>query len=255
MKQVPSHSLLRSAHTLGCRGGRTSRPCCVMSPGGPLPQITRKSNTSALWLNITRFLIVPALLFSLASPAQAFLMKSGSYAGDATANRDITDVGFEPDFVIVKGDNGRPAVARSSTMSGDNSKQLAASGPFFANRIQGFVVDGFQVGNDADGTSYYWVAFKINSAEMKVGTYVGDNVDDRSIAVGFPPDYLVVMSEESELPFKRTSAVSGDRSFKFASGNPQANRIQAFEANGFQIGDNNDVNDTGVTYHYVALKG
>ena len=49
---------------------------------------------------------------------------SGSYTGNDTDNRAITDPGFQPDLVIVKADTNQIGVARSSTMTGDASKPL-----------------------------------------------------------------------------------------------------------------------------------
>ncbi len=98
-------------------------------------------------------------------------MAVGTYAGDATDDRDIT-AGFQPDWVIVDSDSsveigdGSPgSITRFAAMSGDISVNFswAYATTVFDNSIQGFNVDGFQVGSDFvvnDNTAvFHWAAF------------------------------------------------------------------------------------------------
>ena len=100
-------------------------------------------------------------------------MATGYYVGDGVDNRNITGVGFQPDVVIVKADFVRVAVLRVSSMSGDLSKDMSGAVAPFSNRIQGFLADGFTIGNNNDvnqnGRTNYWVAFKARAGEMVVG--------------------------------------------------------------------------------------
>ena len=59
------------------------------------------------------------LWLSLAAPSEADI-RTGHYEGNGTS-LSVTGVGFQPDVVIIKGDTTERAVARTSTMTGDNT--------------------------------------------------------------------------------------------------------------------------------------
>src|SRR5205809_152727 len=91
------------------------------------------------------------------------------------------------------------------------------------------------------------------AAQFASGSYTGNGVDNRSITgVGFTPDYVVVMAEGSKRAVQRSSAMTGDTSFQFDASGPTVNLIQAFNADGFQVGSDARVNTSGSAYHYVA---
>jgi len=201
------------------------------------------------------------VVVSLPQPAHAqagqMLMSTGSYTGDGTDDRAITGVGFQPDVVFIKGDLLQIGVFRTSTMGDGYSKATGATA-LFTDRIKSFGSDGFTIGTDVDvnkaDTTYYWAAFKAAAGEMKVSSYAGDGNDDRSISgVGFQPDFVIVMSASGNAPVFRFSNVAGDVSYAFAGGN-NSNCIQALEADGFQVGTDNKVNNNGTDYHYIAWK-
>ena len=84
---------------------------------------------------------------------------------------------------------------------------------------------------------------------------LGNGVDNRSVTgVGFQPDYVIVLSEDAKEPVHRSSAQTGDTTLYFNDKGPEANHIQALQADGFQVGNNDRVNKSGVIYHYVAWK-
>ena len=70
----------------------------------------------------------PANELTTASSFERMRVASGTYTGNATDNRNVATP-FAPDLVIVKGNTAQTAVARTSTMSGDTSKPLAARSP------------------------------------------------------------------------------------------------------------------------------
>ena len=88
--------------------------------------------------------------------------KSGSYAGNALDNTNITGVGFQPKFVLVRGADtltSRRTIWRTNSLSGDSSMSFTGVA-FAANQIQSFLSDGFQVGTDGNVnalaiTNYY----------------------------------------------------------------------------------------------------
>jgi len=131
---------------------------------------------------------VVILFFLVGGPAHAQIT-SGTYAGNGTAGRAITGLGFQPDVVIVKVDYSHATddlssgVVRTSTMSGVNSKPVKGSQNPLPNLITSIDTDGFTVGNDlmvndaatcSGACTYYWVAAQAN-AHVKVGTYTGSS--------------------------------------------------------------------------------
>ncbi len=193
------------------------------------------------------------------SDSLAFRVKTGRYTGDGSGFRSILDVGFQPDFVIIKGDNNEPAVARSRTMVGDATKELGTNTAIFSDLILSLDADGFAVGsgnqvNDA-GVTYYWIAFQESPDYMVTGSYTGDDQDDRDITdVGFEPDYVIVMSEANEDAMQRFDGEAVDKSLPFSASDEKSDRIQDFLPNGFQVGIHNTVNEQDIVFHYVAWK-
>ena len=185
---------------------------------------------------------------------------SGKYTGDGADNRQIT-IGFQPDAVFVKGNSTTEMVCRTSTMIGDVSKVMTANLDISTtpNHIQALNTTGFEVGTDSrvneNGKSYYWIAFQATPDIMKVGSYVGNGTDDRSITgVGFQPDCVIILPDYTNYATHRTSAMSGDKTFKFDSTMSRTNIVQALESDGFQVGTDTYANGDGNTYHYIAWK-
>ncbi len=181
-------------------------------------------------------------------------LATGSYAGTGLDDRQITGVGFQPDAVIIRSSTARVGIVRTSTMNGDASKILGDTGALAADLIQSLDADGFTIGTDArvnnSGETYYWAAMKAG-CDLAVGSYLGDGSDNRSIAVGFQPVWVVTLGDGNDSTF-RPGPISGDASYDMTGTGKLTNRIQAMEANGFQIGSDVDVNKAGVTYHYIA---
>ena len=72
------------------------------------------------------------------------------YTGDGSASRDITGVGFQPDFTWIKERSGNLSHVLGNSVSGDN-KFLATNGTGVestdSTKFRTFVSDGFQVGS------------------------------------------------------------------------------------------------------------
>lgn len=91
------------------------------------------------------------------------------------------------------------------------------------------------------------------------GFYTGNGSDNRNITgVGFQPNAVIVKSSTAQDAVMRTSTMAGDATKELAGANGlQTNRIQALQANGFQVGTNAQVNQGGgspPTYYWVAFK-
>ncbi len=182
-------------------------------------------------------------------------LATGSYAGNSVNARQITGIGFQPDVVIIKSSAAQSGIIRTSTMGGDASKVIGDTGNLVSGLVESINSDGFTLGTDArvnaTGNSYYWVAMRAGS-DMKVGSYVGNGVDNRSITgVGFQPVWVVTLGAGNDSVF-RPGPLAGDASFTMTGTGSAANQIQALQADGFQVGSAAVVNASGTTYHYIA---
>ncbi len=129
---------------------------------------------------------------------------SGSYTGTGIAARVINQLGFIPDFVIVKGANAVSAVFRTSTMA--NSKLAIGGVALAANHIQSLDSaggGGFTLGSSAQvnaiGVMYYWTAFSQGAGKMTVGSYTGNGVAGQAInGLGFSPEAMFVMASRHQ---------------------------------------------------------
>src|SRR6185503_15621644 len=159
---------------------------------------------------------------TVASEGTPFII-SGSYTGNALDNRAITGLGFTPDVVIIKVRNdNKVGVIRTSTMTGDATKELTGATALVANEIQSLDSDGFTIGtadtvNKATNT-YDWIAFKSSPGFLTVGTYNGDGTAGRTITgLGISPDALFVFDgANQEAVF--TNSAAGGKAFDFNNG-------------------------------------
>ena len=196
-------------------------------------------------------------------------MAVGSYQGDTLDNRNVNGLGFQPEYVLLIPD---PAAGYwtwhrfADSASGDSQDvEGGPTGPPRTNRIQDFLGDGFQVGNDVvvNGNSvnlYHWIAWNEVPGRIDVGSYAGNGNDNRSITgVGFRPEYLLLAREvtDSVVHKPASSGVATDLSqpWRGYTQSMAADRVQALEADGFQLGQSTLVNASGAgnTYYYAAF--
>ena len=183
---------------------------------------------------------------------------TGSYVGTGVAH-GIIGVGFQPDFVLVKSAAANESVFRSSSMGG--TKQASSNAAFNATDITSLDADGFSIGTNArvntNLVTYHYLAIRDDGVgDFKVSTYVGDGVDPHNIAgVGFQPDLVIICVDAGQFSFFKPSSLAGDASLGFgATAGVLTDRIQALQADGFQVGLNAAVNTNLTTYHYIAAK-
>jgi hypothetical protein len=181
----------------------------------------------------------------------------GAYTGIGGDNRsiDISDTSvssdFQPDYVIMMpADNGK-AGHRSSFVAGDNTLSFGPSNPS-GNMIQAFETTGFQVGSSLNqsGVVYHYVAWKVVAGKMAVGSYLGDDNDDRDITgVGFEPEYLLIKGDDNREAVQHPASLgpSTDATLDFADQVQFADAIQDLDpgscSNCFQVGTETRVND------------
>jgi hypothetical protein len=183
-------------------------------------------------------------------------MAVGTYTGNGLDDRSISGVGFQPEWVMTLGD-GEDSWFRPSLLAGDASFAIDGSGTY-TNRIQALQADGFQVGSNVNvnkaATVYHYIAFSAG-AGVALASYAGDGADNRSIGgAGFQPQVVWVKRSSTNQSSWRPSSVIGDLSLYWSATADAANRIQALEADGLQVGTADQVNNPSGTYYYLALR-
>ncbi len=90
----------------------------------------------------------------------------GTYAGNATDNRNIATVGFQPEYMLVRADDSttsRQGQARPAALAGDSTLPFSSTAAA-ANGIQALQAAGFQVGTatdvNANAVNYYYLAVR-----------------------------------------------------------------------------------------------
>lgn len=183
---------------------------------------------------------------------------TGSYTGNGANDRNITGVGFQPEWVMLMGGTQHQVHKMDSSGAATDQSSYMYNGVSVADRIQALQSDGFQVGTNiqanGSGTVYYYVAIKASS-DFSTVRYTGDGTDNRSITgVGFEPDFVLIKATSGRNPVLRSDTHAGDLSKYYRSVGFAANYIQAFEADGFQLGSAGDVNLNGTTFDAIALR-
>ncbi|MFO0817271.1 MAG: cadherin domain-containing protein [Pirellulales bacterium] len=88
------------------------------------------------------------------------------------------------------------------------------------------------------------------------GSYTGNGLDNRVISgLGFRPEAIIVIPGNStQSGVLRTSTMAGDAAKRMTgSSGLVANLIQSLDGDGFTIGNDNAVNSSGITYHWMAF--
>lgn len=203
-----------------------------------------------------RFIVVLVCLLMAAATARGEVI-SGTYVGDGSLSRQITGVGFQPEAVIVKGNVTQPAMILTSTLPAGQSKQLAQDQPLFADRILDLTADGFEIGShasvNATGVTYAWVAFSSSPGELTPGNYTGNGAALQDVTgLGFQPELVFVLPANGSRPCWRNSAMPASQSMPFDDVSLRTGLISGFAVDGFQVGSDTAVNQSGVVYHYLA---
>jgi hypothetical protein len=190
--------------------------------------------------------------------ANSQAMRVGNYTGNGTS-QSFSGFGFSPELVILLGNNAQRAVSRFSGMSRSFGFD-ASTGTTTA--VTSLNADGFSVGNAAEANTnnvaYHYVAFNDVANSIDISSYAGNNTDDRDVAtVGFQPEYVLIRANDTatgRAANARASVLPDDNTLLFTATGVGPNRIQALQANGFQVGTSTDVNLNSVNYHYLAVR-
>lgn len=187
----------------------------------------------------------------------------GTYTGDGTDNRTIP-LSFEPTFVLVKG--GANIACFKTRRMPFNSTLLISSSASYTGGIKSLQPNGFVVGTDAtvnaNGTTYYYIAFRGSLAQQYFRTfeYIGDGSDNRQLngqGIFFTPDFLLTKGDTTQsLAWKSSSMTqaAGGAAAHFAGLADAADELQQFISNGIELGTSARTNSSGVKYYGMALK-
>ncbi len=185
---------------------------------------------------------------------------TGSYTGDDNDSRNIAGVGFQPNIVIIcpQQANTNDIVWRTDDYVGDLAGKLSGGGQA-ANWIQALQADGFQLGSESliNGNTYDFTYCCIKNVAVRSATvtYSGNGGDARNITgVGFTPSFVMLLTQQTHDAAIRFLDQSGDASAALDEAET-TDYIQALQADGFQVGTNLHVNESGKTYRAWALAG
>jgi hypothetical protein len=95
-----------------------------------------------------------------------------------------------------------------------------------------------------------------SQAQVATGSYTGNATAGTPITVGFQPDVVIIKGDGGGgSAVLRTSTMTGDNSKPMGTATAlTANLVQSLDANGFTIGSDTRVNQSGISYHWVAFK-
>jgi hypothetical protein len=200
--------------------------------------------------------------------AATFTMQTGVYVGDGVDGKAISNIGFQPNLVLIKdntiiGDDGM--LWKSSSMGSEITSKLGeAEADIATNAIQSLTSTGFTVGSDDDintvNEPYYWTAFGgsdcSSSGTFCVGSYTGNGTSQSITSVGFQPDLVVVKGTGLTAPVWKSSSMATNTTQYMSNvvENTGGQMIQALTATGFNIGNQSVVNTGSTTYWYFAFK-
>ena len=102
------------------------------------------------------------LYFYIAAKSHAGAISIGSYSGNATSNRGVSSIGFQPAFMLTKPNSNDDMVFRPDVVTGDATLRITANTKS-TGMIQSLDATGFTLGNAANAnkasTTIYYAAF------------------------------------------------------------------------------------------------
>lgn len=190
----------------------------------------------------------------------------GSYAGNGSDNRTISlaSITGTPAWVGVLGEAAAGAFHRTNIHSGDASGWFDNTSAHTTNGIQAFGAGTFQVGtraqvNQGAGTpTYHYFAFTEVADKVEVVSFIGNATDNTSVTgAGFTPTFSLHqrITAAGRTMFLRGPAHVGDQSSFLSGVDDETDAIQAFEADGHQVGTHTNVNENLAQYAVIFFKG
>jgi hypothetical protein len=210
--------------------------------------------------------LMKKLLFFLLLSSYLYGQATSEYAGPGieilgwigSGNaKDTIETSFEPSFAYVKRitTTGTPQGAAWKTPSMDTTLSMSMYNlNQYANSMR-LIAEGVEVTSvpvvNESGSSYKVLVCSSNV--VSYGSYAGNDVDQRTIDTNAPVFFVGI---------KRSGAgndyVYSDHSYSptavLAGGGSSIDRIEAIGADTFVVDDHSDVNASGSTYYWWAIK-
>ena len=202
--------------------------------------------------------------------------QTGVYSGTGAIQKITTP--WRPSVILVKKSGGANHAgvwwcgAMPPGVSKGVNSNIACQGTAMTGQLGDAILfvedDGFTIGaNTACNQStiqYKFLALRDggNGAEgyhLVSGGYVGNAVDGRDVviqqAANFQPDLVITFGGSGGLNVYRDSvSFAGDSSMRLGSTATVTNGIQALNADGFEVGTDNDVNVANGMIFYLAIR-
>jgi hypothetical protein len=91
------------------------------------------------------------------------------------------------------------------------------------------------------------------TAVARTGSYVGDGTNGRVIAAGVPPALVIIQSDGAEEAVMRMASMPINSSKPMVGPQAMGTGMISHTANGFAVGSDARVNQSGLTYHWLAI--
>lgn len=192
------------------------------------------------------------------SSAATLSTRTGYYVGTG-ATVSISGLGFQPQYLVIKGQNTNTGVIKTKDMPGD----AVAMGNNTADST-GVTIDsdGFTMSSsitaNVSGDMYIYVAFAgsdcSSGGNVCIGTYTGNGSGTRVITTGFQPGLIIEKSNSTQAShFKTASMPTNHTDFLFRQvPDTTGAYLGAITSSGFTVGTQNNVNAR--VYYYIAIK-
>ena len=187
-------------------------------------------------------------------------LRVGSYSGNGSITRNISysSGGGKGLFTFIipatSGGGGVICVNGSTYHYGYNTNGGSGNG----NGSGSLPASGIQVYSNfnVSGRTYHYISFVNVSGESNGSSYSGNGSDNRNFtSLGFSPSALYIYKGgDTDVEWKNKTITTDNTMFLTAAASA-SNRIQSFITNGFQLGNNADVNGSGSTYYYMGVGG
>ena len=112
--------------------------------------------------------------FYIAFKSGVSTIKTGTYTSNTATCADdcaVTGLGFQPQFILIKGNSTTAPAAKFTPQTGDDSCYMDSSSSCFTNVLQAFGADGFTYGGNAavntNGVVYGWFAMREAAATRR----------------------------------------------------------------------------------------
>lgn len=180
--------------------------------------------------------------------SQDLIVKDTTYTGNGTA-LSITGIGFQPEYVIIKGNAATGCCWKVASLGGDSS-YVASITTAVTDGIKTLDADGFTLGANtavnSAATTYYATA--IAGDKIYTGKYVGTG-GTRKIATAFKP-ILVILRRDGVADVYKTSSVAGTNSGIFLVADA-GNHVTGLDTDGFNLGTTS--NAAGENGYWMAI--